>query len=216
MEALYYLYMTLLFLCFSIGIYRYQHADRASRLIVIYTGIAFVTECAAAFSALRYQNNLIIYNFFSVFELGLLSVYFNHAISFFRKHRIGLAVAVLSVVSGCVAFLFSGPPDSLNVSYSLFEMLIITVMVLFYFSQLLSDRRADFLRNFHFWFSGMLLIFWYGSFSVWILYGCYLPDLGPGDLILLDAIHLFFNVFAVSVLYLLFLFYPRLKPCYVL
>jgi len=152
-------------------LYRFKQFDGATRTLSILICCALIVECAADYLARVYHNNLSLYSIYSLFEYGIICLYFNKVIDVFRKQNLGLYIGFGGIVLGIANLLFLQSINSLNSFFLFFESLSIVGMSLFAFFRLLLVRDDLILPRYpHFWFISILLFFWSIMLLNWGLY----------------------------------------------
>jgi hypothetical protein len=153
------------------GLIRFRQLDSASRMIWLLTVLVWLTECLGRFAALRFQNNRIIYDVYSLTEFIILALYFNHVIRLFRIFHIGRILAIIIPLVGICNFFMIGTVMTLTPGYLQLQHFLVILMSLSVFLQILLHRRLlPISRDIHFWISCALLFSSTAAFVNWGVY----------------------------------------------
>jgi len=84
--------LAVLLLVVVVGGFRYKKSKKEYRIFFFLMVITFITEILAEFCAVRYRNNLMVYNLFNIVESVLLSFFY---ISLFNKNWLKKLAAIV-------------------------------------------------------------------------------------------------------------------------
>ena len=166
-----YLYDFVLLFAFLCVIYRYKILDHASKIFSLFVALSLLSETIGIYASIKYRSNLPVYGIDSLFEFGLISLYFNSSIDVFRRKNIGYYIGALGIVLGIVNLIFVQGFNTLNSYFLVFEGICIIGMALFSFFRLLLRYDNLQLQKYpHFWLATILVFFWSATFINWSLY----------------------------------------------
>lgn len=171
--------LTAITLCFISCSYRFlKDKSKGFLFLAVFFGWELLTEAAAAYCAIQYRNNYLVYSIMLPFGVLWASFYFNYSNPLLRKHHIAAkpGILFLAVQSSCL--LAGLPPETLYSNAELFEC---TLMVGFGLAQLFAHgvmtQRSPFSK--HLYTGAFFLVFYLGSF---IIRACvFFQDTGPSD-----------------------------------
>ncbi|RKR80696.1 hypothetical protein BDD43_0828 [Mucilaginibacter gracilis] len=196
------------------GAFRYRLLEKSLRVLYWLTVFSLITECFAFMAALRYHNNLAVYNTSAIIETVFIAMFFNYSIEGFRRAYIGFYIGLVSVVVGLLDFIFLEPIDGYGSHYFLYETLLIITCGIILFAQLI--RSPGHLRvqyNPHFWIVVTLIVFYLSNFFAMSCYESWTKILGTRKSNIDDAI-LLFSALVNCLLASVFAFYPQMKKSY--
>ena len=153
--------MTLLALIAIVGVARWSRMNSAMRFFCAMLFAALLGEIVALYAARKHGNNLGVYNISDVAQFALLCLYFNETIAVFKRYRIGLWLAVLSVAFGFISIVSLPSFGETNQAFMLFvgiaAMSFSFALIIQIFRERLAVKMTD--RS-EFWFSVALIVFW--------------------------------------------------------
>ncbi len=194
-----------------IGASRFRLLDKGSKIIFYITVLCLVSESLAYLMAVKYRNNMVVYNLNNLLEVFLTCFYFNIIIDRFRKKNIGRLIGIFSLVVWTINILFFQSINSI-ISYFLFYQALVTVaMSLTALSTFLKpgDRR-ELKKEVHFWFPVILIFCWsmtYLLFSLVKFYSSRLREEAPEVIMALYVVSIVTNMAFAFVFY----YYPKLR-----
>jgi len=179
------------------GLRVFAFADLGSRILAILMILTAVVEAFAYFIALKYHNNMVLYQIFNPIQLLLLMAYFGAAIDHLNvtlmTWSFGFAGLILAFFN---ATLFQ-PIHTHNSNFLLIESVLVIGCCLYaFYRQFMDYEKLDLKQYHHFWFTSLIFLFWSVTFIHWGLYG-------------LMKEHMKENIFVVHIIIFLvnFLFY---------
>jgi len=163
--------ITILLLVVLAGAFRLRLMDRASRFMFVLLAMALLTESLACYSAFKYHNNNPIYDLFSIIEIAIVSLYFNYAITAFRKWNVGIYIGATGIIAGVINTIWFQPLTIANSNILFINGFFTIALSLFSIIQLLlTDIFLEIKKSPHFWIAVSLLFYWIPSLMVWLLY----------------------------------------------
>lgn len=199
---------------FGISLLRWRTLDLPSRIFSVLLGFVFAVECVATFSAIRYQNNMAIYNVSGWLQMALICLYFNYSIYCFKRLHLGIYMAVASIVLGVVNALYFEPLGKTNTFYLTYQAVLVLLLgILLYTELLLKEGYVNTYRSVHFWLVLILVLFNSLTLVNFSLYD-FLADLLSGSVYLLAVYIWICGALANLGFTLVFIFYNRLNPTY--
>lgn len=206
------LYLFTCLLAFLMGLKRLAILDRAFRIFVLITGITFIGELLALYSAIVFHNNLIIYNIMKLFIVILICLYFNAFISVFRKYRVGVILSALTGIVWTVSLIFEHSLSVINTAFMAYEGIITIGMSIFSMEYIISRRADKFFKlqnSPHFSLACILLAYWCFTIVQWVLYNYFSLGTRWFDFLELSLtiVSMLLNI-GVAVI---FFFYPKMK-----
>src|ERR1044071_5398828 len=170
--SIFILTLYLAILCFAtvIGVIRYGSLDNATRLLVWYIGLTFLTEgIAITMSIFYHRNNLFLYHVYSPLQFLLLSFYFNYSDRYQRLYGAGWIIGIAGIVVSLLNSFYLQPLHELNTNFVVLEsFLIIGMSLVAFYRLLISDELAIFSLP-RFWFTSIFLVFWSFTFFYWLV-----------------------------------------------
>jgi hypothetical protein len=205
------IYLSILGLAAILSLIHIKNMNKASKYMVLYLIVTFLSELIANTFSITFKNNLVIYNIYSPIQLLILGVYFNEAISSFKSRNAGFYIGGIGLILYFInAILFQNPLKELNTNFIIFECFLIIAMSLCSFYELLAGEEINIHFNPKFWFSSLLLIFWSFTFFYWII-GITLYEYLAQDSFWLDMIIWTINILIYSGFAIVFLFYKKMR-----
>jgi|GEM_PF-439496 len=203
-------YGILLIVCFT-GFYRFKKIDAASKILCLFTVLAFITEIMSNYAANKYKNNFPVYSIYGFLEFGMISLYFNYSIDFFRKRNIGIIIGIIGITLGIINTVLWQPLYTLNSYFIFIEGICIVGMAMFsFFRLLLKNENLRLHSQPHFWFSGILSFYWSATFLNWGLYD-YLIRSADQRIGFLFIYMIIINILTYLSIAIVFLLYPKMK-----
>ena len=190
-----------------IGTYRYRSLDTGSRIFFYLAFLCMVAESLAYYTAVRFNNNLAVYNTSNIIELFLACLYINYSSAVFRRRNIGWIVAVCSLIIGIVNNFFI---QSLNVIttnfllYQAFVTIILSAISLSAFIRTDDPRHAK--NEVHFWFPVILIFSWGFTYLLFGLEEFYGKSVPTG----IEWTLFFVSIAANTATGLVFFYYPKM------
>lgn len=206
-----------IFLALLIGVsilslVHFRHFDTPIKLISYYVIICTVVELIAHYCAIKYSNNLIVYNIFSPIQLTLISLFYGYTLINIRKSTIIVISLANFLLAAINASFLQSPIHTLNTNFLLFEsFIIISLSLYFLYHYLAASQRVSKALTPHFIVSCLLLVFWSFTFFHW------LSRMAMPNVIDKHIEWLKYLLWAISLITylgfgLVFLFYKRLQP----
>lgn len=204
-------YLCFQFLPFLIGLVRWKHIDSASKIIVSIAGISAVTECLGLYTALKYQNNLPVYNIASLIIVSALTLYFWLNLDFLRRRNVGLIFTVVNVVAWLLSVFCINSIRSENLLFTNYEVFVfVSLSVLFLERQIGYSTYSRLFYNPHFYFTLLFVFTWTGSFVQWNLYD-YMNNSYPSHMHFIDSFLSTLSIVVNVGFSLVLFYYPKMK-----
>jgi hypothetical protein len=167
-DALFYIYIGMLFWAISAGLYKYSAMDTKGRMILVLTGTALVTEVIAFILSKSNKIQTPPYHFYSAIEIIMVTWYFFMTIKV-KRQRLFLPLSLSFWIVICMLnTLLLQPLDKLNSNILLVESFSIIAMSLIALYRILEDTFViNILVYPHFWIWSCLLIYWSCTFFFW-------------------------------------------------
>lgn len=193
------------------GIWRWKIIDSPSKVITVIAGISFITECLAFYTAIKFGNNLFIYNIASIIIACSLIFYFWFNVPLLRKYNLALLLGFISVLFWLIGLVFINSVDGINLFFTNYEIFLTISLAVLLIENLVHDySRVDLKSNPHFYFALLFLLSWSSTFIQWNLYDYmtlrHIAYKAAIDLCL-TMISIILNV-GIS---LVFIFYPKMS-----
>ncbi|HVX01217.1 MAG TPA: hypothetical protein VHA52_12405, partial [Candidatus Babeliaceae bacterium] len=190
-----------------IGAIRFRKLDAGSRVFLLLCIFWFCDESLAYYSAIKFHNNLLVYNIGDLIEIFLICVYFNFTIPSFRKKKIGIIIGIISIVVGIANNALIQSVHTVSNYFLMYEAALSIILSMISLSSFLNieDKRRP-LREVHFWIPTLLMFSWsliFLLFTIIAFYGNHEPK---AVTFMLFLVNLFTNVSCIGI----FLFYPKL------
>lgn len=156
---------------FVLSLIRHQVLHGEITLIKYYVWASLVFELINNGIAIQNKDNSLVYNIFSVFECLLLGTYY-YQILHSPTIRKGLITVLVVFMVGSIVNLLWGEGSGFNANTYMVAALIMLVVSLLYYYQLLTSLEVPFLlKSPHFWINSGVLLYFSGSFFVFMFAG---------------------------------------------
>ena len=209
----YYGYIVILVvaLSFIVGLCRYSIIDKGSRVLVFLLGSEFINEIIAWYCAVKYHNNLMVYNIYNIIELFIIALYFNMVVDVFRKRNIGIYIGIIASAVCILNILFVQSLNTVN-SYSVFleGFCIIGMSLYAFFRMLLHSDQIELRHYHHFWFITIILLSFSMQYLNWGSYNFLLLKI-PKKMWVIDRFILFLTCISYLMMGVVFAMYPKWK-----
>jgi hypothetical protein len=203
------LYIDLSIVALSIiaGTYRYRRLDIAGKLILLLLCAIFIDEIVAHIYAVKYHNNMQVYNVYSIVEFSIMSLYFNYSIDFFRQKKLGYYIVAIGLVFAIINYCFIQNINTFNSYYMFFEgFAIVTLALIAFYRLLMYNEDFKLSAYYHFWFTAVFLFFWSITFLSWGMF----PLFNDREIIKIIILFIWFaNIITYGSIGLIFQLYPR-------
>lgn len=156
---------------FIISFYRLRHFRTEYQTVFIYVWLTCIFEVVNSLMAFQRINNLHLYNLFGIVEgVILLGVYYNFFKPQSRNRKVIFLFGILFLLFGCWNItLGQGYRTIMNSFTYLCSAFFLLITVLLYFTQMLQNPEVISLRyQPKFWFSVGALLYFSGSFFVFM------------------------------------------------
>jgi hypothetical protein len=166
-------YMSILVVSFISSIRHRHYLQTADKWISFLLLLTLVSEMIAKYTTVVYQNDMYVYHVYSPLELLLLSLYFNERIALLKKYNVGLFIGGAGIILAVLNAILWQPLHTINSVFLMYEGFAVIGLCLYSFYRLLMDEE-EILKNVHFWFTTILLIYWSFVFFYWGLYAYFM------------------------------------------
>jgi len=205
--TLYYIYLVILGIASIISIIQIKKMATSFRLLSSLICVSFATELVAYWAAVKYGNNYVVYNIYSYIEFALICLYFNYSIDIFKKHHIGIFIAICGTLWNLANTVFLQPLDKPNFNFMAVETLAIIYMsmnaIYIHFK-----NGSRFGNNLHFTIASLFVLNWMISFLHWGM-GTHIANLFTEKGVSLQAVILAINIIIYVVFSATFVTYPK-------
>lgn len=131
------------------------------KFICILLGFTMLTEMLAAYMALRYRQNRMVYHLYAPVSLTMIALYYNYSIKELGKYYAGYFVAVVGIIAAFFNTLYFQPLQVMDSNITLLAGICIVIMVMVAFYKIYTDEsNRRFAHSPHFWLS-LLFLFYY-------------------------------------------------------
>lgn len=204
--------LLLLLAVLTIGLIQYKILDKASKIILTYVFITFITELGAYICTYYYNYNVIIYNAYSIVQFSLLISYFFSSGNIKSNNKKRLIIIISGLFFYIInALLFQSLSNAVNSNFLAFESILITALSLNNLYKILDDESQTKAITTHFLFNSILLTFWSFTMFYWIL-GLTMYKVLSTASTWLSVMIVFINILTYTGFGLVFLFYKKLQP----
>ena len=151
-----------------IGLFRIHSSKYEIKFLVLFFFCFFAKDVLSNMLAFRKENNLFIYNLFSFIELLFLAVFFyaNHRIHSEKYRRIIVLGGILALIVNLFSYTRS---DFSAGNFTIVRLYGILITITF-FERLLSELRIKNILSYSmFWINSGLLLFFCGTFFIFLL-----------------------------------------------
>jgi len=170
---------------------------------------SFLEESLAYYWALRYNRNTVVYNITNIIEIFIVSLYFNYAISFFRKRNIGIIIGAFSVAFGIINNFFIQSPNSITNYFLFYQALVTIAMCIILLSTfMVHSYTGNVKKEVHFWLAVILMFCWSFCYLVFTLMKYYTTTaIGTIAVVTLTVVGIITNLSIAVIFYL----YPKMN-----
>jgi hypothetical protein len=173
-------------------------------------------ESAAFFAAVRWRNNLVVYNIGNIAELFIISLYFNYTLASFYRRKIGIIIGCACVVIGILNDSYIETWRSITHFFLLFEALTVIAMSLTAVTAYLRPSYTGRLtKEVHFWIPVSFLFFWTLSYLLFALldfYSARLQTVAPELSVALPFVAIITNITIAVILFRYPKMYAHVRP----
>lgn len=164
-------YLAVLFFSFGCGLRYYRRMHTALRILTVLLGFSLVSEMVSGYLAFYQGNNMAVLHVISPVNLAMTALYYNYAVSRFRRYHAGYIIGAVGIVLAIVNTVYLQPIRALDSNFMLFSGACIIGMALYTFYVMFRDNtQVDITQNIHFWLSFLFLIYWCSTFFTWPLF----------------------------------------------
>jgi hypothetical protein len=194
------------------GLKRYALLDRASRFFLLYAISSFIGELIAFYAALKFNNNLPVYNVASLVNICVICFYFSECIELLKRNNSGLKLMIINVLVWIISVFFIHSFFSINTTFLAYQGVLTIALAVYAMENLVTQKSQTlfYLRSSpHFWFDCLLLVYWCSTIMQWIVYWYFTNKMAGFQYLNLSLtiINILINVFLAVVFYM----YPKLK-----
>lgn len=193
------------------GSKHYRIMDKGTRIFFWFSALSLIVEVAAYYCAIRFKNNLPVYNVSNIVELALLLIYFNETVAPLRRRRIGILFAGFSLLVGVLNLLFVQSVFTVTSYFLDYQSLVVVIFCIISLSSFLrtGDQREP-RHEVHFWLPVILMISCCLNYLMFTLIRYYEDTIKtvPTDIILTLLVVDIVNSLAIATVYFN---YPKLK-----
>jgi hypothetical protein len=170
------IYFVLLVLSVFFSLKQRSYLRTSDKWISYLLLLTIISEAIALYLKDVYKNNMPLYHVYSPMELLFICLYFNERIPGLKKQHVGLIVGCVGILLAGVNAAFLQSPLSINSVFLMYEGFSVIALSLYSFYRLMMDEE-EIIRNSHFWFTALLLIYWSFVFFYWGMYAYFLTSL---------------------------------------
>ncbi len=166
----YWVYLPVLFLGVLIGIFRFKMLDTGSRIILILLVLTTLNELSELFMVRKGIGKELLYHFFSIIEILLISIYFFIVLSP-KKYRLYCCGAIIFWPTIGFLNMLVQPTTVINSNILIIESICIIAMSLYsLYKILLNDNIMNIIRYPHFWIWACLILYSSSTFFFWAFF----------------------------------------------
>ncbi len=161
MQTITYVYYATLSVAAIIFLLRYRCLDPATRVISWMVWAGLLTEAIARYAAMRYRNNLPVYNLYFFVYFLLIMLYFYRCNEAMRHQKWFYYLVIFVLLAGILSTLFFKPFfTSLNVHLLTLKFMVIGAMAMYSVKRVFMEEadQATYARNVHFWIPILILL----------------------------------------------------------
>lgn len=166
-EKIYDVYLIALFISTIGPIFKLKYFDHRARAIFCLLAITFFSEIAATITLYFGLGKNIVYHFFNVIELTLMTYYFLKTVRVKKACRFTL---VFGITYSLIAFLneqLFQPLKTLNSNFIALESFLVISMSLYALYNILKSDVLQVTKQPHFWLWVILLFYFSCTFFFW-------------------------------------------------
>lgn len=159
------IYITVLVFAIWISLKRLKGMELSLKFICMLLGYTLITEILAAYMAVRYRQNLMIYHIYPSVSLAFIALYYNYSIKEFRQYKIGYFVAGFGFLAAILNTLYLQPLKVMDSNVTLLAgVLIVMMAILSFYKIYMDENNLRFARTPHFWLSVLFLFYYCTTF----------------------------------------------------
>lgn len=163
-------YIYILAVCFfvSLTVYvNYRRTEFFLKLLPPFLFVALVVEILAAFMAFNRNNNVALYNFFTVFELCIYLLLVSLVITNERIKKIIRGIIFLYAIVAIINILFfQGLRTIHTITYSLGCLLVVSACIYYFLELFILPKSIKLRSNPAFWICFGIMLFYCCSFPL--------------------------------------------------
>lgn len=157
------IYALILVFAFGSSLRKFQSMELSLKFICVLLGFTLITEIVAAYMAVRYRQNMMVYHLYVPVSLALIALYYNYAVKELRKYHVGYWVAAAGILAGILNTRYFRPLQTMNSNITLLTGVCTVMMAMISFYKIYTDEsNIRFASTAHFWLS-LLFVFYYCS-----------------------------------------------------
>lgn len=213
MQTITYVYYATLSVAALIFMLRYRWLDPSTRVISWMVWAGLLTEAIARYAAVRYRNNLPVYNLYFFGYFLLIMLYFYRSNEAMRSQKWFFYLVSFVLVAGILSTLFFKPfLTSINVHLLTLKFVVIGSLAMYSIKRvfMVEAHQAAYISHVHFWIPILLLLGQTITVCSWSYYQPWkelLGDWGRAP----DYTILLINIMVYAGFGLLAFRYPKLK-----
>lgn len=154
-------YISVLVFSFAVSLRKFRRMEGSLKFICILLGFTMLTEILAAYMAIRYRQNRMVYHLYAPVSLAMIALYYNYSIKELGKYYAGYFVAVAGIIAAFFNTLYFQPLQAMDSNITLLAGVCIVIMAMVAFYKIYTDEsNRRFTHTPHFWLS-LLFLFYY-------------------------------------------------------
>ena len=165
------IYLAVLLLATSTGLWRYSNLDTGSRIIVLLLAFTLLCESVALYLAETIGNKNPIWHIFNPIQPIFLLFYLDKMPSVKMNALFKTCICLLLILFGFLNALYLQKPTEMNTNTIMLGGFANTAMSLLAFYSILTDGKIIIISKYqHFWFWTFIFIFSTATFLFWGFY----------------------------------------------
>ena len=145
-------------------------------LIVILLIYGLSEELLCDFYRMFYHNNIRIFHLSAPLEFFIICLYYNYAIAYFKKRKLGIWIGIFGIILGLVNTLYIQDLNTFPSVFMLFEAFCIIGLSMYSYFTLFRQEDLVLKKSVQFWATSLFLLFWSFTFVIWGVRGIVTQD----------------------------------------
>lgn len=138
---------------------RFKMFDNGTRMFAALCTLNLITESLAYYMAVKYGNNIMVYNIADIMEVVIICQYLNYLSPILRKKRRGLFITAFTAILGIINVFILQPVNQIPEYFLFFQALLtISLSILSLYPYLMPDNVQEVTKEVHFWLPVSLIL----------------------------------------------------------
>jgi hypothetical protein len=176
------------------GTLKIRTFDLNSKVLFFYLFVAFTVEMIGIYFSLNNEYNLFIFYIFSFLEFSFFCFIFMNLLNYPKKYILFSVFTAAFGVLAIIDFYINGARKMNEISRNTECILLMFFSILYFYKLIKKPIEQSLISTFSFWFCSSVLIYFAGSFFIFLFTNYLLIRKSPETLLGIYAIHSVFNI----------------------